>query len=94
MVGMIQIMEEIRRGHVLWFNVKRGFGFIRDDGQGDDVFVHYSKINAPMGEFKLLNQGDIVEFERFVVTRGEFGEVNKSQAKNVVVVEGPDSIEN
>lgn len=86
--------NKVRRGEVLWFNVKRGFGFIRDLEQDDDIFIHYSKINAPMGEFKLLNQGDIVEFERFVVTRGEFNEVNKSQAKNVVVVEESDSIEN
>lgn len=71
-------------GKVLWFDVKKGFGFIRAEGQ--DIFVHYSKISAPLGEFRLLTEGDLVEFEVFLADRGNG--VVKMQAKNVQVIKG------
>ncbi|RMH71629.1 MAG: cold-shock protein [Gemmatimonadetes bacterium] len=46
-------------GTVKWFNEKKGYGFITDDG-GDDVFVHYSSIDG--AGFRTLNEGDKVEF--------------------------------
>ncbi len=64
-------------GSVKWFNDAKGFGFITTD-EGNDVFVHYSAINAD--GFKSLKEGDKVEFE---VVEGEKG----PQAANVVVVE-------
>lgn len=84
---------EKNSGTVIWFNVQRGFGFIRDQQNGDDVFVHYSKILAPLGEFRMLNSGDEVEFERFVVERGD---KNKPQAKEVRIIKkatSDDSVE-
>jgi len=60
-------------GTVKWFNDAKGFGFITQEG-GDDVFVHYSAIQAQ--GFKSLVEGDRVEFE---VTRGPKG----LQAANV-----------
>jgi CspA family cold shock protein len=48
------------KGTVKWFNDSKGFGFITSDN-GEDVFVHYSSIQA--GGFKTLEEGDSVEFE-------------------------------
>ena len=60
-------------GTVKWFNDAKGYGFITQEG-GEDVFVHYSAIQAQ--GFKSLAEGDKVEFE---VTRGPKG----LQAANV-----------
>ena len=61
-------------GTVKWFNAKKGFGFISDE-EGNDVFVHFSAFQ--MDGFKVLDEGDKVEFE---VINGEKG----PQAANVV----------
>jgi len=71
-------------GRILWFDVKKGFGFIKSD-EGGDVFVHYSKILAEPGEFRVLDEGDAVEFELFFADRGD-GQ-KKPQAKAVKVLE-------
>ena len=47
-------------GTIKWFNSKKGFGFIEQDG-GEDVFVHYSVIE--MTGFKTLSEGQQVQFE-------------------------------
>lgn len=61
-------------GTVKWFNAKKGFGFISDE-EGNDVFVHFSALQ--MDGFKVLDEGDKIEFE---VINGEKG----PQAANVV----------
>ncbi len=48
------------KGTVKWFNDSKGFGFITAD-TGEDVFVHYSAIQA--GGFRTLAEGDVVQFE-------------------------------
>ena len=53
-------MSERITGTVKWFNGSKGYGFIsREDG--DDVFVHYSAIQAD--GFRNLEEGQRVEFE-------------------------------
>lgn len=51
-------------GEVLWFDSKRGYGFIgwnRLDIQQKDLFVHFSDIICE--GFKTLNKDQKVEFE-------------------------------
>ena len=67
------------RGTVKWFNNDKGFGFISRDEQGEDVFVHFSKIKGDSG-YRSLQEGQRVEF---TVTQGQKG----PQAENVEVVE-------
>src|SRR5439155_1754674 len=52
--------EGMAQGQVKWFNDAKGYGFITQEG-GEDVFVHYSAIQAQ--GFKSLAEGDRVEFE-------------------------------
>ena len=47
-------------GTVKWFNEKKGFGFIKPDDGGDDLFVHHSNIN--IDGFRTLQEGQKVEF--------------------------------
>jgi CspA family cold shock protein len=57
----------VAQGSVKWFNAEKGFGFIAVDG-GEDVFVHYSAIQAD--GYRSLDEGQRVEFE---VTQGQKG---------------------
>jgi CspA family cold shock protein len=69
-------MEDREIGTVKWFNARKGYGFISRDG-ADDVFVHFSAIQAE--GFKTLDEGQRVEF---TVEEGPKG----LQAANVVPV--------
>lgn len=56
-----------QKGEVVWFNFKKGFGFIAPEGSDPEdkkqnVFVHFSGI-VSNNEFKKLEEGDQVEFQ-------------------------------
>ncbi|HPE07844.1 MAG: cold-shock protein [Deltaproteobacteria bacterium] len=54
-------------GKVKWFNERKGFGFIEQEG-GTDIFVHFSAIQS--SGFKTLNEGQQVSFD---VVQGKKG---------------------
>jgi len=55
-------------GIVKWFNEAKGFGFITPDDGGEDIFAHFSEIQA--NGYKSLKEKQRVSFE---VTRGPKG---------------------
>jgi CspA family cold shock protein len=57
----------MEQGTVKWFNNAKGYGFTSPKS-GDDVFVHYSAIQA--GGLRSLQEGQAVRFE---VTKGPKG---------------------
>jgi CspA family cold shock protein len=64
-------------GTVKWFNDAKGFGFITQDGGGEDVFCHHTAIQSD--GFRTLSEGQKVEFD---VNKGPKG----LQAANVRVI--------
>ena len=64
----------MQSGTVKWFNESKGYGFIAPSDGSDDVFVHFSAINA--SGFRTLSERQSVRFE---VERGPKG----LQARNV-----------
>lgn len=66
----------MNKGTVKWFNPQKGYGFITNESDGKDVFVHFSGINSQ--GYKTLEEGQNVSFE---ITEGNRG----LQAVNVTV---------
>jgi CspA family cold shock protein len=58
----------------------RGFGFIRPDGESEDIFFHTSAVEG--GGFDNLSEGQTVEFEKGKDDR----DPRRSRAMNVRVV--------
>lgn len=65
-------------GTVKWFNSTKGFGFIEQDS-GEDVFVHFSAIQA--GGYRELVEGQRVQFDVENDPRGK-----GLRAANVMVI--------
>ncbi len=70
------IMSETVKGTVKWFNESKGYGFLSQP-EGEDIFVHYTAIQA--NGFRTLKEGQEVEFN---VERGPKG----LQASNVTIL--------
>jgi len=49
------------QGIVKWFNDSKGFGFIAQEDNGPDVFVHHSEIKE--SKTRSLKEGDRVIFD-------------------------------
>jgi CspA family cold shock protein len=49
------------RGVVKWFNDQKGYGFIKPDDGGKDIFVHHTAID--MKGFRTLAEGAKVQYE-------------------------------
>jgi cold shock CspA family protein len=39
-----------RKGHIVFFNVSKGYGFIKDDENGESIFVHNNDLSSPVRE--------------------------------------------
>mmetsp|Transcript_11711 Transcript_11711/g.1043 ORF Transcript_11711/g.1043 Transcript_11711/m.1043 type:complete len:83 (+) Transcript_11711:108-356(+) len=79
-ISNMLIREEflMATGTVKWFNDAKGFGFIAPADGGDDLFVHFSEVQAE--GFKTLQDGQQVSFD---VTQGQKG----LQAANVKAID-------
>ncbi|MDR2044702.1 MAG: cold-shock protein [Clostridium sp.] len=64
-------------GTVKWFNAQKGYGFITNEATGEEVFVHFSAINAT--GFKSLEEGQRVVFD----TESDPQNKSKIRATNV-----------
>lgn len=73
-------VPEMSQGTVKWFNSEKGYGFIANDEGGEDVFVHYSAIQAE--GYKSLKEGQKVSFE----TETDPKNPNKLRAVNVTAL--------
>jgi cold shock protein len=51
----------VAQGTVKWFNPQKGFGFIRPDSGGNDVFVHISAVER--AGLSQLNEGQKVSYK-------------------------------
>ena len=67
----------MHNGTVKWFNASKGYGFITDDADQSEIFVHFSGINSE--GYKSLEDGQKVSFDTSEGNRG-------IQAVNVTVL--------
>lgn len=51
----------MKTGIVKWFNLNKGFGFIKPDDGGNDVFVHVTALKQ--AKINNLNENQKVSFE-------------------------------
>jgi CspA family cold shock protein len=57
----IEGSRSMAHGTVKWFNNAKGFGFIRPEDGGEDIFAHYSTIQ--MDGYRTLKAGQDVNYE-------------------------------
>lgn len=71
-------MSDIKQGVVIWFDPKKGFGFIAQENNEPDIFVHFSDIHSE--GFKTLYKDQRVSYEVGLNKRSQ------PKAINVVVL--------
>ena len=67
-------------GQIKRLATDRGFGFIRPDGESQDIFFDTSAVTC--GNFDSMNEGQMVEFDKGKDER----DPSKSRALNVRVI--------
>lgn len=71
-------MSEVKNGVVVWFDPKKGYGFIGQENNEPDLFVHFSDVNSE--GFKTLYKDQKVSYEIGTNKRGQ------PKAVNVVLI--------
>jgi len=69
--------QQLATGQIKRLAKDRGFGFIRPDGESEDIFFHTTAVQG--GMFDSLSEGQQVEFEKGKDTR----DPSRSRALNV-----------
>ena len=54
--------KRMHEGKVKWFNNAKGYGFIIEEGESEDLFAHFSAVQ--MEGYKTLKAGQRVKFEK------------------------------
>jgi cold shock protein len=62
-------------GKVKWFDKKKGYGFIENDGGGRDVFLHITTLQT--AGLSSINDGQRVSYE-VIINRGKNSAANVS----------------
>ena len=71
--------NKVLTGVVDWFDPKKGYGFIKCEQDGKDIFCHYSDIN--MEGYKVIMAGNKVSFTE------DNSFKSKRKAANITIVE-------
>jgi len=69
--------NKVLYGQVVWFN--KGMGFIKQDENETDMFVHYSDIS--MEGYKTLAKGQLVSYQVGTNRRGQPKAINVTVIK-------------
>ena len=65
------------KGKVKWFSNVKGYGFLQNEGDAQDIFIHYSAIQ---GEgYKTLKENEEVTFD---IVQGEKGPTAANVVRN------------
>ena len=66
-------------GKVKWFNAKKGYGFITDDKNEKDVFLHVSALEK--SKLRVLRENQKIQFE-IKEEKGKLKAINLKRSKN------------
>ena len=80
--------EEGKRlnGEVKWFSGAKGYGFIKREGGGKDIFVHFSDVKK--SDLKYLKEGEQLTFEIKNSDKGSFA-INLQKVTNLQQTSSP-----
>ena len=74
----------MQRGTVKWFSSEKGYGFIKPQDGGKDVFVHRNNVEG-LGWEDSLHDGDSVEYDTEQTPKGVSAiNVQRADSDNVL----------